>query len=169
MQRYNKKWTFARKRAIICKKDRYLSEIWFHRSAGVYSQMSECNYISKGVNRFFANNCERPVVWAALCERTFEVVECPTDTRPVPSKYNKKLHFMGCISRTYFRGGWVSKGYETGVLEGTTGRLMRGRSPHICSSLKYGLHLANVASRRDPLSGRCNRSTTKNAHLLLSR
>ena len=26
----------------------------------------------RGVNRFFANNCERPVVWAALCERSFE-------------------------------------------------------------------------------------------------
>ena len=34
--------------------------------------MSEWNYISKGVNRFFANNCERPVVWAAFRERSFE-------------------------------------------------------------------------------------------------
>ena len=26
----------------------------------------------RGVNRFFANNCERPVVWAAFRERSFE-------------------------------------------------------------------------------------------------
>lgn len=32
-------------------------------------------------------------LWAAFRERTFEVVECPTDTRPVPSKYNKKCTY----------------------------------------------------------------------------
>ena len=46
----------------------------------------------RGVNRFFANNCERPVVWAAFRERTFEVVECSTDTRwSAPQKLDTKL------------------------------------------------------------------------------
>ena len=53
--------------------------------------------------------------------------------------------------------GELLKRASEAASEGTTGRLMRGRSPHIFSSLEYGLHCANVASRRDPLSGRCNR------------
>ena len=77
------------KRAIICKKDRFIYLMNPSAPTGSLLTIGCCWGHERGVNRFFANNCERPVVWAALCERTFEVVECPTDTRPVPSKYNK--------------------------------------------------------------------------------
>ena len=36
----------------------------------------------------------------------------------------------------------------------------------ITSELQYGLHFANVATRRDPHSGRCTRSTTLFAYYL---
>ena len=44
---------------------------------------------------------------------------------------------MGCILRTYFRGGLVSIANEVGVLEGTTKSLL---------ALKYVQHDANVLS-----------------------
>ena len=37
---------------------------------------------------------------------------------------------MGCIMRPYFRGG-ARIFFAGGVLEVTTGRFMRGRSPHV--------------------------------------
>ena len=42
-------------------------------------------------------------------------------------------------------------------------------STKITSELQYGLHFAKVATRRDPQSGRCTRSTTKNAHTQMER
>ena len=75
----------------------------------------------RGANRFFANNCERPVVWAALCERTFEVVECPLDTRPVPSKYNKKSYTLWAAFRERtFEVVECSTDTSAGASEGST-------------------------------------------------
>ena len=36
---------------------------------------------------------------------------------------------MGCIMRPYFRGNAL---YAQAASEGTTGRFIRGRSPHVC-------------------------------------
>ena len=63
--------------------------------------MSEWNNISKGVSRFFANNCERPVVWAAFRERTFE--EGPAVSGRCNRSTTKNEHLQQNRAKVNFR------------------------------------------------------------------
>ena len=88
----------------------------------------------RGVNRFFANNCERPVVWAALCERTFEVVESNGHKTGALEVQQKSYTLWAALcERTFEVVKCVQRTRAQGRQNVQPSRTMRGRSPHICN------------------------------------